>query len=230
MAITPRGKNTFLIRIYLGRDPITKKRIGINTTVHGTQADAQKREAILKGKLYSGHLTKSSRMTVNAFLDLYLDSSRHNQSQGTQHRTKNLFLYYVRPYIGTIQVSKLMTSDLQRLFNFLLDPKKDEKKIEINDSAVYGRGLAIASVHSVRRLLNSAFNFAVDEKLLVENPVTKVKLPPLNRSSAKSLTLEETIAFVSVKDNYWYGDAFVFQLHIGLRPEELMALIWDDID
>jgi integrase len=127
MAITQRGKNTFLIRVYVGRDPITKKRIEVNETVHGTQVDAQKREAILKGKQYSGHLMNSSRMTVNELLDLYLDSSRHHHSIITHHRLSTLLEYYVRPYIGHTQIGKLKTSDMQRLFNYLLDPKKEER-------------------------------------------------------------------------------------------------------
>jgi integrase len=102
--------------------------------------------------------------------------------------------------------------------------------MERNESASYGRGLAISTVHWVRAWLRSVFNFAVNEKLIAENPVTKVKLPALDKSSTNPLTLEEALAFVSVKDNFWYGDAFIFQLHTGLRPEELMALIWDDID
>jgi integrase len=44
------------------------------------------------------------------------------------------------------------------------------------------------------------------------------------------LTIEEAWAFVSVKDLFWYGDAFAFGLQTGLRPEELMALIWGDVD
>lgn len=95
---------------------------------------------------------------------------------------------------------------------------------------VYGRGLALSTVKHVRQGLKAAFNYAVDEKLLSENPVSKTRLPALTGSSADSFTIEEALAFVSVKDDFWYGDAFIFQLHTGLRPQELMSLIWDDID
>src|SRR5438270_8820510 len=94
----------------------------------------------------------------------------------------------------------------------------------------YGRGLSIGTVHLIRRKLQAAFNVAVNEKLLTENPVSRVKLPATGKSSANPLTLEEALAFISEKDRYWYGDAFVFQLHTGLRLQELMALIWEVID
>jgi integrase len=93
-----------------------------------------------------------------------------------------------------------------------------------------GLGLSPSSVKIVRTLLKVAFNFAVDDGLLTENPVDKTKIPAVGESLATSLTVEEAAAFVSLKDQFWYGLAFVFQLHTGLRPQELMALIWDDVD
>jgi len=93
-----------------------------------------------------------------------------------------------------------------------------------------GRGLAPGTVKVIRNVLMGAFSYAVDEKLIAENPVSRTKLPPIRESKANSLTIEQAKAFISVKNNFWYGDAFVFQLHTGLRPQELMALIWEDID
>ena len=86
MSIIRRGKHTFPVRVYVGRDPITKKRIEINETVHGNSSYAVKREAQLKAQKYSGQLVKSSRMTVAALFDLYLDSVRHTVSVVTHYK------------------------------------------------------------------------------------------------------------------------------------------------
>lgn len=94
----------------------------------------------------------------------------------------------------------------------------------------WGLGLAVNTVRTIKQGLSAAFNFAVDEKLLPENPVKKTVLPPPPRSSVNPLTIEEAWALVSVKDIFWYGAAFIFCLQTGLRPSELMALIWDDVD
>jgi len=98
------------------------------------------------------------------------------------------------------------------------------------EQSKWGRGLAPGTVKIIRNVLKGAFSYAVDEKLIADNPVSRTKLPPIRESKANSLTIEEAKAFVSVKDEFWYGNAFVFQLHTGLRPQELMALIWEDID
>src|SRR5947209_6540094 len=99
-----------------------------------------------------------------------------------------------------------------------------------NKKASYGLGLGVNTVRDIRSGLSAAFNFAVDEDLILKNPVKKTVVPPPPLSAVNPLTIEEAWAFVSVKDLYWYGDAFSFQLQTGLRPEELIALIEDDID
>jgi integrase len=158
-------------------------------------------------------LFKTEKITVNRFLDHYLDSNRHTHGVNTQLKYRGTLDYYVREHLGTAPIQKVTRNDIQKLFNLLLD-----------------RGLAPSTVRGVKQVLRAAFNYAVNDKRITENPVSKTKLPPLNKSSANSLTPDEANAFIAVKNDYWYGDAFVFQLHTGLRPQELMALIWDDID
>jgi hypothetical protein len=125
MSIVKRG-NSYLVRVYLGRDTVTKKRIDINRTVYGTLAYAKKVEVKLKAKKDSESFTHTSQMTLNKMLDLYLDSVRHVQSKSTQHRHRNFLNYYVRPYIGHISLKKINTNIIQKLFNFLLDKEKNE--------------------------------------------------------------------------------------------------------
>lgn len=230
MAIIPRGVNTYLVRVYLGRDAVTKKRIEINRTVHGTLTFAKKVEAKLKSQKESGNLVKTPQMALNALLDLYLESSRHIQSETTQDKDRTYFKCYIRPYIGPMPLVKINRSVIQQLFNFLLDKKKDEMTTKRGEQVEGGRGLAPNTVKNIRKVLRAAFNYAINEKLIASNPVHKTKLPLVIGSSANSLTIEEAEAFISVKDDFWYGDAFVFQLHTGLRPQELMSLIWEDID
>jgi integrase len=230
MAIIPRGVNTYLIRVYLGRDAVTKKRVEINQTMHGTLTSAKKLEAKLKSQKESGDLIKTPQMALNALLDLYLDSSRHIQSETTQDKDRTYFNYYIRPYIGSMPLVKINRNVIQQLFNFLLDKKKDEMTATRSEQVEGGKGLAPNTVKNIRKVLRAALNYAIKEKLIAINPVHKTKLPAVTGSSANSLTFEEAEAFISVKDDFWYGDAFVFQLHTGLRPQELLSLIWEDID
>lgn len=217
MSIRQRGKNTYLIRVYVGRDPITKKRIEINVTEHGTRANAKKVEAQLKGQKEFGHLIKTSRMILNELFDSYLDSVRHVLAEVTRNNYRQQFFYYIRPYIGHLPLKQINTSVIQNMFNVLLDKRE-------------GRGISPGTATNVKIILSAVFHYAVDEKMIAENPVSKTRLPRVRGRRASSLTVEEAKAFISVRDDCPYGDAFVFQLHTGVRPQELMALIWEDVD
>jgi integrase len=222
MSIIRRGEDTYLVRVYVGRDPLTHQRVEVNETVRGTLASAKKLEARIKGQKDSGRITKTPRMTFNMLLDLYLDAARHGRAESTQHKDTTFLGKYVRPYLGTMLLRKITSKLLQDLFNLLMDKKKDDSG--------NGRGLAPNTVKTVKKVLAAAFNYAVRQKLITDSPVLGIRLPPVTESKADSLTFEEAEALVSVKDNFWYGDAFVFQLHTGLRPQELMSLIWEDVD
>ena len=230
MSIIKRGPNTYLVRAYIGRDPITKRRVEVNETVRGTLSLAKKREAQLKGQKHSGQLNKLSRMTVDAVFERYLDSARHTISVTTHHKYNIIYRSYASPYIGNVSIAKIEHRDLQRLFNFLLDPKKGENGDNEGEIKSSGMGLAASSVHFVRDVLKSAFRFAVKNKLASDNPVSGAKVPLRGKPRSDSMTIEEAKAFTSVRSHFWYGNALAFQLHTGLRNQELTALTWDDVD
>jgi len=93
-----------------------------------------------------------------------------------------------------------------------------------------GLGLAAGTVRMIRENLSAIFNHARRKKLIDSNPVSDSIPPRKAPSCGTSFTVEEAWAFVSVRDRSWYGNAFTFNLQTGLRPGELMGLIWDDID
>ena len=228
MSIIPRGEDTYLVRVYVGRNPVTGKRIEVNRTVRGPLTSAKKVEAQLKGLKESGRLVKTPQMAFNDLLDLYLESVRHVRSECTQVKDRTYFHYYVRPYIGHMPLKKIDSSTIQELFNLLLDAK-EEVTTRKRRGRPRGKGFSPVTVNNLRKALSTVFNYAVRQKLIAENPVHGTKIPRV-KVSAGSLTTEEAKAFDSVKDDFWYGYAFVFQMHTGLRPQELMALVWEDVD
>jgi integrase len=218
MSIIRRGEDTYLVRVYVGRDPLTHQRVEVNETVRGTLASAKKLEARIKGQKESGRISKTPRMTVNTLLDRYIESARHCHSATTQNKDRTFLNKYARPYIGITPLRKVRSTLLQDLFNLLMDEKE-----------VGGRGLSPNTVRTLRKVLAAAFKYAV-QKLITESPVSGTKVPSVEESKAAPLTFEDAEALESVKDDLWYGNAFVFQVYTGLRPQELMALIWEDID
>lgn len=168
-------------------------------------------------------------MTLNKLIELYLDITRHLLDISTQNKYRSYCKFYVEKAIGTMPISKIKPVDVQEFFNLLLDKKEASGERE-NETASCGSGLSPNTVKVIRNALKAAFKHAVENNFLTENPVLATKLPPIKKSSATSMTVAEANAFAQAKNDFWYGDAFVFQLHTGLRNQEVMALIWDDID
>jgi integrase len=213
MAIVVRGEKKFLIRIYVGRNAVTKKRVETNEIFHGTLSEAKQRQKQLQAEKELGGFLQTSKMDVNRLLDHYLNSFRHVHADSTQNKNAKYLKYYVRNRIGKAPAYKVKSSDIQDLFNSLLD-----------------KGLKCSSVRGVKKVLHAAFNHAVDDKIIPANPVSKTKLPPINQPPGDSLTMEEARTFITARHECSFGLAFTFQLYTGLRPQELMALIWQDID
>src|SRR5215510_12388219 len=72
--IIPRGENKWLVRVPLGRDESTRKRATYNKTVHGTKKDADKFLTGVLRQIDLGEFVEPSTITVNGFLDKWLDT------------------------------------------------------------------------------------------------------------------------------------------------------------
>jgi hypothetical protein len=112
-----RGQNTWLVRIYQGRDPETGTRKYLNQTIHGPFRDAQR---FLNLKLQQRDLNRTPRaaaITLNRFLDQWLAMSAKPRLRArTFHDYESLLRLYIRPVLGTrLGEAK---SYAERLFDF----------------------------------------------------------------------------------------------------------------
>ena len=86
--IIARGQNTWLVRIYLGRDPEAGTRKYLNPTIHGAFQEAQR---FLNLKLQQRDLSGTPRaaaITLNQFLDQWLATSARARGSEPDPRTK----------------------------------------------------------------------------------------------------------------------------------------------
>lgn len=72
--IVRRGPRIWLVRVYNGRDPETKKRKYLNQTLYGGLRDAQAHLNKMLGERDRGRNLDSSKQTLNQFLDRWLET------------------------------------------------------------------------------------------------------------------------------------------------------------
>lgn len=88
------------------------------------------------------------------------------------------------------------------------------------------------TLNLIRTVLGMIFNFAIDNQMIVFNPVTrstfvKSKVP---KKEVKALTIEQQRKFVEWCKMKPGRNKYLFALQTGLRAGELSALQWSDID
>jgi site-specific recombinase XerD len=91
-------------------------------------------------------------------------------------------------------------------------------------------GAAPASINRELAMLSKAFNVAVKEwEWLKDNPVSKVPREKEDNERDRWLTVDEEQSLLENSPE-WLRDIVLFNLHTGLRQDELLSLTWDRVD
>ena len=212
--IIRRGGRTWLVRVFLGRDPDTGKRRYHNHTVKGTKKDAQRYVNGVLRDLDMGSFVEPTKMTLNSYLDHWLETAaRPGVRQRTYDQYEGLLERHVRPSLGDCRLHQLAPIEIQGLY-----------------SDLQTRGLSARTVRYVHAVLSSSLKQAVKWRMLSQNPASFVDLPRIKKKEMRAFSAEEAIAFLeAAKDDRW-GTLFGFGLATGMRPGEYLALRWSDID
>ncbi|UJS21293.1 MAG: site-specific integrase [Candidatus Brocadia sp.] len=86
------------------------------------------------------------------------------------------------------------------------------------------------SINKELAMLSKAFNLAVKEwEWLKENPVSKVPKERENNERDRWLTDDEEKRLFNIS-HPWLWDIIIFDLHTGLRQDELLSLQWNRVN
>jgi integrase len=227
--IIPRGGDTWLVRIFMGRDGQGKRRY-LNKTIKGKKKDAQDYLSKTLTAISAGTFVEPSPLTVGEYLDKWLESAaRPRLRERTLSDYKDKLDRYVRPLIGGKRLCDVRPLDIQALCTHLISPKlkKDETP---QAGIIYGLGLSARTVRYAHAVVSSAFKQAVKWQMLANNPCAAVELPRHARREMHAFSQEEAARFLKAADVDECGIIFAFALVTGMRPEEYLGLKWSDVD
>lgn len=226
--IFQQAEDSWTVRVYLGRDPGTGKRRYLNRTVRGRKKDAQR---VLNDLLHAkdmGRLIEPSRMTLNKYLDEWLEVSARQRLRVRTFKEYRLQLdRYVRPALGSRRLMELSTPIIQRLYTEML-----------------AQGLSARTVQLTHAILRRALQVAVQWDKLPYNPAAGVELPTTTKRRAAGdgeiidddskplqvMTEVQAERFLRVVVGDRWGALLTLLLTTGLRPSEAIALKWTDLD
>ena len=212
--IVGRGRHTWLVRLYNGRDPENKKRKYLNQTIHGGLRDAQAHLNKMLGERDNGRNLDSSKQTLNQYLDRWLEVCAKPRLRAKSLQDyEGLLRRYVRPRLGPKAVAHVSAFDIQTLYRELLD-----------------QSLSARSIRYTHAVLRSALKQAVRWNLILANPADLVDLPRQDRRRVGVLSIEQARTFMKAITGHPYAALFALAMTTGMRPSEYLALTWNDLD
>jgi integrase len=211
--IISRGKDKWLVRVFLGRDENGKRKYH-NKTIHGNKKEAQKYlNAVLREKDL-GTFREPSNITVDEYLTNWMETSAKQRLRPRTYAIYEDYLrIYIRPAIGKIKIDKLTPLHIQSLYNQMKE-----------------KGLSASTIKKAHSIISAAFNQAVKWKTIAQNPAQHVDLPQIERNKMRALTPEEAKRFLEAASSSRWFALFTLMLTTGMRPGEALGLKWSDIE
>jgi len=158
--------------------------------------------------------SQNPKLTVAEFLlewvDLYKHSKKHSTTRNYSERIRNQII----PKIGHLNAHSLSPLAIERLIADLVKA-----------------GYAPGTILGVFRTISAAYTDGVRLSILSHNPTQRVKIPQFTQVPIKQIPKNDAAKIYNFasKDPYLHARVEIGMV-CGLRPGEVMGLLWSDVD
>ena len=177
-----------------------------------SQRDADRKADQYKKDLEDGVIGISKNMRMSSWAREWLET--YKKPSITEKSYKNYKRYVeniIIPQIGGLRLHEVTDVHLQKLLN--------------------GRaGKSYSDLKHLRDTVKAIFRKARESKLIQYDPAEFLIMPQAQKCTHRSITETERGHFLAVTDSHHAGLMFRTILYCGLRPGEIAALSWKDID
>lgn len=125
----------------------------------------------------------------------------------------------ILPFFGQTPLNAVTDADIQTYLNYLQTGGRLDKK----------GGLSPKSIYNIFVVLNAALEKARG-KIIIENPAADLRLPEIQPTERRVLTVEEMEIFIKEIFSERLRVAMLLSLFTGARMGEVLALEWGDLN
>ena len=172
--------------------------------------EAKLRTEVVEGTYFEkriGH-NKSFNALMDKFMQEYAPTVSENMQSAYKCYLKNLSRYFGNPGLDSMKPRLIAGYKVHRR----------------------GEGASSSTINRELYMLSKAFNLAVKEwEWLSENPVNKVSKEREDNERDRWLSYEDEARVLGECPD-WLRDIIIFDLHTGLRQDELLSLEWKRVD
>jgi integrase len=161
-----------------------------------------------------GFILDSENMSVGEYLKRWLNDSVRGSVRASTHASyERQVARYIIPAIGRIKIGKLTPAHVQHLYREMQD-----------------RGLSARTVQYTHAVLHRALKQAKRWGIVNRNVAEDVDRPQLKRDEIQPLDREQTRRLLQAAEGSRLQALYVVAVTAGLRPGEMLALRWSDVD
>ncbi len=223
--IVRRGKATWLVRVFTGRDG-SGKRKWINRTVHGGRREAEKTLYGLLSAVSEQRLAVPTGETLGRFLMRWLADDATNVVRPTTLDGYRMILEkHLVPALGHIRLDRVTPVAIQSYLAQKLAGSKNRQGDWEN------RPLSASTVVKHTRVLHRALRSAVQWGLLAANPCDRVDTPRCRPFEPRVWDEEQVRLFLGeAKHSSPHYRLYLGATLTGMRQGELLGLRWQDVN
>lgn len=174
------------------------------------------------GELFSGKYVVYSNVKVKEFMEFWVEEDIQNRvgSSETYATYSNIVYNHVIPGLGSKKMADVNRGDIQKFYN---------------EKAEYSESVA----RLVKTVMNVSMGYAVDKKVIAENPAIGINLPKKvakkqyhtrNIDTKKTLTMEQILVLLEASKETPIHMQVLFNVLMGLRRKEINGVKYSDVD